>query len=396
MYLYNYSILKLDRHLEFNLPPGYAAFLWGPRQTGKSTYLRQYLADSPYIDLLHSDLYVALNTHPTRLLDFVPQNKLYDKYTPIIIDEIQRIPNLRNEVHRLIETENLSFVLCGLSARKLVRGRANLLGGRALRYQLYPLTYNEIPNFDLLRALNHGLLPRHYLSDHARNLLNSYVNDYLCQEVFAEGLVRNVPAISRFFENLAYCHGELINYQNVARDTGNPALSVKEYFQIMDDTQMGTMLRPFSIRRKRDVITRTPKFFLFDVRVANHVVGRKIMADRGVDFGRALEHFILMELQAYLSYREINQPIKFWRTRSKLECDFVVGRSGQSVIEVKGSKRVRSQDLRGLRAFVEGYSPRNAFLVCNHHLPQTTAEGIRIFFWREFLDRLWADEFDLS
>ena len=257
---------------------------------------------------------------------------------PVVIDEVQKVPAVLDEVHRLIEDAGRSFVLCGSSARKLKRGRANLLGGRAWRFELHPLSWPEIPEFDLLRALNRGLVPQHHDSANHRRALAGYVDDYLKEEVFDEGLTRNIAAFSRFFDALSFCHGELLNFSSIARDCGIDSKTVREYFQILVDTLLGVFVEPFSRRRSRIVITRAPKFYLFDVGVAGHLAGRCIERAAGPDFGRALEHFVLMELLAYRSYHERDFPVRFWRTKSGLECDFVLGRDGAIAIEVKGRR----------------------------------------------------------
>ena len=303
---------------------------------------------------------------------------------------MQKVPAILDEVHRLIEEDGLSFVLCGSSARKLRRGGANLLGGRAWRYSLHPLTRPEVPEFDLLRALNRGLIPAHYDSSGPRRTLAGYVDDYLKEEVFEEGLTRNAPAFARFFEALSFSHGELVNYSNVARDCGVTSKTVKEYFRILVDTLLGVLVEPFGRRRSRAVITKAPKFYLFDVGVAGHVTGRRIERAAGPEFGRALEHFILMEIMAYRAYRQRDFPVRFWRTKSGLECDFVLGRDGGVAIEVKGSGRVGRRELRGVRAFVDEHGPRHAMVVCNESAPRRTEDGILILPWERFLGRLWG------
>ena len=222
------------------------------------------------------------------------------------------------------------------------------------------------------------------------------MNDYLKQEVFAEGLTRNIPAFARFFESMAFSHGELTNFSNIARDVGIEQSTVREYYQILVDTHIGSFLEPFSRRRNRAIITKAPKFYLFDVGIAGRTVGRTISEDQGIDFGRALEHFVFMELKAYCTYRELDLPLRFWRTKSGLECDFVIGDEGQTVVEVKGSKRLRNEDSKGLKAFIEEYSPHNAILICNGSQSQFTSEGIHILPWQVFLERLWNDEFVLE
>ena len=380
------------RELKIELPRGQSAFLWGARKTGKSTLLQRQFPDSIRFDLLDTRLMLDFTRAPWTLGERIAAAEGAKRELPILIDEVQKAPALLDEVHRLIEAERLSFVLCGSSARKLKRGSANLLGGRAWRFALHPLTWREIPDFDLLTALNRGLVPEHHDSAHHRRALAGYVDDYLKEEVFDEGLTRNAPAFSRFFEALAFCNGEMLNYSNVARDCGVSSKTVKEYFQILVDTLLGVLVEPFSRRPSRSVITAAPKFYLFDVGVANHIAGRRIERAAGPEFGRALEHFVLMELLAYRSYRERDFPIRFWRTRSGRECDFVLGRDGDVALEVKGASRVRRAELRGLRAFVEEHRPRLAMVVCNEDAVKRTADGIWIVPWERFLERLWRDE----
>ncbi len=379
------------RTLGIRLPPGQSAFLWGARKTGKSTLLARQFPHSLRFDLLDTRLLLELTRAPWTLAERIRAFGRYGRELPIVIDEVQKVPAILDEVHRLIENEGLGFVLCGSSARKLKRGRANLLGGRAWRFALHPLTWPEVPDFDLLRAMNRGLIPQHYDSAHHRRALAGYVDDYLKEEVFEEGLTRNAPAFSRFFEALAFCHGELLNYSNVARDCGVSSKTVKEYFQILVDTLLGVLVEPFSRRRSRAVITRAPRFYLFDVGVASHMVGRRVEHAAGADFGRALEHFVLMELLAYRSYGEHDFPLRFWRTKSGLECDFVLGREGEVAIEVKGGAGVGRRELRGLRAFAEEHRPRQAIVVCNESAPRRTDDGILILPWERFLERLWGD-----
>ena len=381
---------QYTRKLRIDLPQGQSAFLWGPRKTGKSTLLRQQFPNSVRFDLLDTRLLVELTRAPWTLSERLGALDRAATANPIVIDEVQKVPAILDEVHRLIENEGLSFVLCGSSARKLKRGRANLLGGRAWRFELHPLTWPEIPEFDLLRALNRGLVPQHYDAANHRRALAGYVDDYLKEEVFDEGLTRNVAAFSRFFDALSFCHGELLNYSNVARDCGIDSKTVREYFQILVDTLLGVFLEPFSLRRSRAVITRAPKFYLFDVGVAGQLTGRLIERAAGPDFGRALKHLVLMELLAYRSYHERDFPVRFWRTKSGLECDFVLGRDGATAIEVKGSANVRPGELRAMRVYMDEHQPRSAIVVCNEDAPRRTDDGIRILPWRQFLELLWT------
>ena len=306
---------------------------------------------------------------------------------PIILDEVQKVPQLLDEVHWLMENMRLRFILCGSSARKLKRGKANLLGGRAWRYEMFPLVTAELVEPSLLNILNRGLIPTHYLQDGYAKSLKAYTQDYLKEEVFDEGLTRNIPAFSRFFDAMGFSHGELTNFSNIARDCGVDSKTVKEYYQILSDTLLGDFIEPFKKRQSRQVISRTPKFYLFDAGVAGAITRRRVVQARGVDFEKAFEHFILMELRAYNSYYDLDYGINFWRTKSGLEVDFVLG-GGEVAIEVKGTARVDSRELRPLKAFLEIYSPRKAIVVCTEK-EERIAGKIRIMPWRKFLQDLW-------
>ena len=381
-------MVTIERALRIALPARQSAFLWGPRKTGKSTYLRSAFPDSLTFDLLQTDLMLELAKRPALLRERLlatPPEKLR---SPVILDEVQKVPQLLDEVHWLIENRGLSFILCGSSARKLKRGGVNLLGGRAWRYEMHPLVSIEVGDLDLLPALNRGLVPAHYLAPGYKRSLEAYVVDYLKEEVFDEGLTRNVAAFSRFFEAMGYSHGDLTSYANIARDCGVDGKTVKEYYQILVDTLLGTFIAPWKRRQERQVIGKAPKFYLFDVGVAGALTRRRIAEERGESFGRALEHFVLMEIQAHRSYQELGYGIHFWRTKSGLEVDFVLG-DGEVAVEVKGTSRVDPSDLRSLRAFVADHRPRHAILVCNERVPRLV-EGVEVLPWREFLARLWG------
>lgn len=378
---------NLRRMLNLKLPPRQSAFLWGPRKTGKSTYLKTKFPKSVVVDFLQTDVFVEFSKRPALLREQLLAMDKAKLRQPVILDEVQKVPHILDEVHWLIENKGLRFILCGSSARKLKRGQANLLGGRAWRYELFPLVTPELAHLDLLRALNHGLIPDHYLQDHPTKSLQAYVQDYLKEEVFAEGLTRNIPAFSRFFDAMGYSHGEITNYSNIARDCGVDSKTVKEYYQILVDTLMGTLVPPFRRRHNRQVITKASKFYLFDVGVAGAIVKRRVHEARGEDFGKALEHFILMEVIAHRSYHEAEYAIQFWRTKTGLEVDFILG-NGEVAIEVKGTNRVDGRDLRSLHTFVDEYSPRQAIIVCNESKERVVGD-IRITPWRVFLRNLW-------
>jgi len=377
----------IGRLLKIELPRRQSAFLWGPRKTGKTTYLRASFPGSLTYDMLQTDLFLEFAKRPFLLREQLLAADPKQLKEPVIIDEVQKVPQLLDEIHWLIENKGFRFILCGSSARKLKRGKGNLLGGRAWRYEMHPLVSAEVVDLDLLRALNRGMIPVHYLGEDYRKSLQAYLGDYLKEEVFAEGLTRNIPAFSRFFDAMGYSHGELTNYANIARDCGVDAKTVKEYYQILVDTLLGIMIEPHKRRQERQVITKAGKFYLFDVGVAGALTQRHIPQERGEQFGKALEHFILMEILAHRAYRELGYDVNFWRAKSGLEVDFVLGR-GEVAIEVKGSNRIESADLRSLKAFIEEYHPKKAFVVCNERRSRVH-EDIHIQPWRDFLTMLW-------
>lgn len=380
--------MSLNRILTIDLPAGQSAFLWGARKTGKTTFLKNRFPNSVLIDFLKTDTYLEYLKTPSLLRERIlamDENLLSQ---PIILDEVQKVPHILDEVHWLIENRGLSFILCGSSARKLKRGHANLLGGRAWRYLMVPLTFAETTESNLLKILNQGLIPSHYQASEAncRKSLKAYLSDYLIEEVFNEGLTRNIQAFSRFFDALGHCQGEMINYANIARDCGVDAKTVREYFYILEDTLVGSMIYPYTKRKSRELITQMPRFYLFDVGVAGYLSRRVIQEEKGEQFGRAFEHFIYMELQAYNHYAEKDVEIRYWRTKAGQEVDFVLGDT--VCIEVKGSDLVKPSDLRGIAAFKEECNPEMAIVVCNEKEPRLSGD-IRIMPWRMFLEQLW-------
>ena len=377
----------IKRLLTIALPKGQSAFLWGPRKTGKTTFLRAAFPNSLTYDLLQTDLFIEFTKRPFLLREQLLAAEPRQLKDPIIMDEVQKIPQLLDEVHWLIENKGLRFILCGSSARKLKRGKANLLGGRAWRYEMHPFVSVEIENFHLLKGLNRGLIPLHYLQEEYGKSLQAYVQDYLKEEVFDEGLTRNMTAFSRFFDAMGYSNGELTNYANIARECGVDAKTVKEYYQILVDTLLGILIEPYKKRQERQVIVKAGKFYLFDVGIAGAITKRHIAEERGEQFGKAFEHFILMEIVAHRAYRELHYPVHFWRTKTGLEVDFVLG-GGEVAIEVKGTQRLDSAGLRSLKAFIQEYRPRKALVVCNERSARLH-EGIHIIPWREFLRMLW-------
>lgn len=378
---------NIVRILNITLPPKQSAFLWGPRKTGKTTYLKERFPHSLVYDFLQTDLFFEFSKKPYLLREqLLAKNAPLLNY-PVILDEVQKIPQILDEVHWLIENKGLSFILCGSSARKLKRGKANLLGGRAWRYEMFPLVSAELGNLDLLRVLNRGMIPIHYLNDNYKKALKAYTQDYLKEEVFEEGLTRNIPAFSRFFDAMGYSHGELTNYSNIARECGVDFKTVREYYQILVDTLLGTMVKPFKRRQNRQIISKASKFYLFDVGVAGAITKRYIAEEQGELFGKAFEHFIFMEIAAYNSYKELGYEINFWRTKSGLEVDFVLG-GGEVAIEVKGTSHVENKDLRSLKGFADEYSPKKVLVVCNEREERVHGD-VQIKPVRKFLADLW-------
>lgn len=364
-----------------------SCFLWGARQTGKSTLLKELFPDSPRYDLLLSVEYGRLRARPARLREELLAEPPGD--TPVVIDEVQKIPELLDEVQWLIVNRRVQFILCGSSARKLKRSGANLLGGRALRFELAPLVYPEIPDFDLRRALNNGLLPRHYSAEKPLGLMEAYVGDYLREEIAAEALTRNIPAFGRFLESAAFSNGEILNYQNIASECGVSAPTVKQYFSILEDTLIARTVPSFLKRPKRRVI-QAPRFYFFDVGLANFLLKRSAIMPRSENFGRAFEHFIYQELAAHSRYSGLHYPIAYWQTASQLEVDFILG-DHQVAVEIKGTEQVVPHHLKGLKAFREEYKTKHAIVVSLDAKPRIV-DGILILPWETFLQRLWAGE----
>ncbi len=365
---------------------GESLFLWGARQTGKSTLLKSLFKDALWFDLLKSDVFLRYEKNPVQFREVIlasGENRV------VIVDEIQKIPALLDEIHWLIVNHGVKFILSGSSPRKILRTGANLLGGRALRYELYPLSSSEIPEFNLLRALNHGLLPRHYLSESPKKLIEAYIGNYLRDEIAAEAKIRNIHAFGRFLEAAAFSNGEMVNFTNIAADCGVSAITVREYFQILEDTLIGRFVPSFQKKPKRRVI-QAPKFYYFDMGIVNHLLKRGRIEAGSETFGNAFEHFIYQELYAYSNYAGDNFSIAYWRTTSQFEVDFVLG-DHEVAIEVKGTDNVQSKHLKGLKAFSEEYEVKKQIVISNDPLDRLLGD-VMVMPWHKFLDRLWSGE----
>lgn len=378
-----YIMKIIFRQLPLNLPKGKSAFLWGPRKTGKTYWIRHHLPQATVIDLLKTDIFADFSSRPALL-----RERYSDHKNLIVIDEIQKIPSLLDEVHWLIENKGISFVLTGSSARKLKHGHANLLGGRAWRKTMCPLSYSEVEGFDLERAMTSGLLPPHFLSPQPLEDLRAYVADYLKEEIAAEALTQNIPTFSEFLRVAAISSSELVNYVNIARETGISQNNVRAYFSILEDTLLGYRLPPWKKSLNRRMIL-TEKFYLFDVGVSNYLARRQPKIG-SQEFGKSFEHFMLMELYAYKAYRQPEMPLAYWRTSTGYEVDFIAG-DKELAIEVKASRRVHEGDIRPLKALLEDGPVRTVCIVCLEDEPRKMS-GIEILPWKIFLEKLWGNK----
>lgn len=358
-------------------------FLFGPRATGKSSLIADTLGkECCIIDLLDSDFYIPISQSPARLIEYIDPSKEI-----IVIDEIQRVPELLNEVHRLIANEKYKFLLTGSSARKLKRGQSNMLAGRAWSAELFPLTSHEITDFNLDKYLRYGGLPSVYTSDDPHDELKAYVKTYLHEEIQAEAIVRKINNFNRFLTNSALSSGQILNFENVAQDAQISASTVREYFYVLQDTLIGFLVTPWLKSKKRKAIA-TAKFYFFDTGVVHTLTQTKTL-DRNSDlYGKSFEQFIAMELRAYLSYFKKDLSLSFWRSTHNHEVDFILG--DEVAIEVKSTKLVINDDLKGLRALREENKISKYYLVCQEPKGRVV-DGIHIVPWNDFLRRLWSD-----
>lgn len=386
-----------SRALRLPREPKSTFFLWGPRQSGKSSLLKATYPQALRIDLLKSEEFSQLASRPESLRERLLSH--FGKSTArrfVIIDEFQRVPALLNEVHHLIEDHGFVFSLCGSSARKLKSGHANLLGGRAVRYGLSGLTSHELgKDFDLERALNFGGLPRVYgMEDwaaEARPALEAYCADYLKEEIHAEGIVRKLPTFSRFLECAALSDGEILSWESFARDVGVSAPTIRTYFEILEETLIGSVLPAYIQRPKRRTI-ESSKFYFFDVGVVNQLAERGYIKPKSELFGKAFENWVHHELQTYLHVRQLPQKLSHWRLTTGVEVDFIVGKIA-CAIEAKASQHITSDHTKGLRELLKEYpSAKNRVVVSLEQKSRLTDDGIQILSFADFCQRLWAGE----
>lgn len=375
----------LERILQINNELDDSIFLFGARQTGKSTILRRQFPDAIYIDLLNTDMKSRLSRRPALLYEM-----LHDKAsgTLVIIDEIPEVPELLNEVHRLISERSLKFILCGSSARKLKRKGRNTLGGRALPVYLYPFVSAEIPDFDIDRAVNYGMIPSHYLAGNPLRRLAAYIEVYLKEEIKEEALVRNLGSFQRFLEVAALTNGEMINNNNIAQDCGVSATTVSSYFDILEDTLIGYRIPAFRKVMKRRLVG-TPRFYYFDVGVANHLLHRKELTRGTTEYGHAFEHLVVQELYAYLHYRHSEEELTYWRTYTGIEVDAVIG-DARVAIEIKSVEEVMPKHLKGLKAFGEEHPQSRLIIVSLDPINRRIGE-VECIYVLDFFKMLWEE-----
>ena len=363
-------------------------FLWGPRQTGKSTLLKQSFPQALWIDLLKPEEFRRYSERPELLREEVrAQKKNF-----VVIDEIQKVPSILDEVHWLHENDNINFALCGSSARKVKRGHANLLGGRGLRYELFGLSLSECsPHLNLDQLLNRGYLPRIALSEEHKKLQNSYIATYLKEEIAEESLVRRLPAFSNFLSTSALSDTETTNFSTIARDTGVSSETIKSYYDILCDTMVGRFLEPYRRRPKRRIVS-SPKFYFSDIGLVNHLTKRGTLSQGSELYGKAFENWVFHELNAYNIYCDRFADFFYWQLSSGIEVDFIVNHI-DCAIEAKSSQKVNASHLNGLRQLsIDHPETQRRIVVCNESKSRLTEDQIEILTPSDFVQKLWGQE----
>ncbi len=363
-----------------------AMFLFGGRQTGKSTLLKERFPKAVYIDLLKSDVRNRFKQHPEEFRESLLR---YPPETLVIVDEIQKVPDLLDEVHWLMVEKGLWFILSGSSARKIKKSGANNLGGRAIPETLFPLVSAEIPDFDLERAVQNGMIPRHYMVANARNRMRAYIDLYLKEEIIEEALVQNVDEFVRFMEVAAIMDGEILNYENVASDCEVSANTVKAYYKILVDTLLG-----FEVPAYRKVIKRklykSPRFYYFDVGIANHLTKRYHLAPKTPEYGHAFEHLIMQEIVAYLGYTNSDEELTYWHTYENLEVDAVIG-DARVAIEIKSKEHIDHDDKKGVTEFAKEHPDTKQIIVSKDRISRRSGD-VDLYYVTDFFKALWAGE----
>jgi uncharacterized protein len=363
-----------------------AMFLFGARQVGKSTLLQERFKDAVYYDLLIPSVRRSFKRNPDLFREALSSKPAG---TLVIVDEIQKVPELLDLVHWLMVNRKLRFILSGSSARKLKKSGANTLGGRAQPRTLFPLVWKEVTDFQIDRAVQNGMIPRHYLAEDATDRIEAYVKVYLDEEIRDEAAVQDIDAFERFMEVAAISDGEMLNYSNIAADCGVSAKTVKSYYQILYDTLLGYEIPAYRKVVKRQVV-QAPKFYYFDVGLANYLMGRYSLRRGTDDYGHAFEHFVMQEIIAYRGYFRRREEISYWHTYNNQEVDAVIG-DAKVAIEIKSGEQVKASHKKGLKAFKEEHPECRLILVSLDPITRVSGD-IEIINISDFLKMLWNGE----
>ncbi len=380
--MYIKRILDLKKHLEQK-----SVLLLGPRRTGKSSFINNQIKPDAYFNLLETETFSHFAYDKTLLHKAIKNGKKI-----ICIDEVQKLPSIMDEVHSIIESnKNIRFILTGSSAKNLKKSHTSLMAGRARQISFFPFVYSEIKNhkFDLKRFLQFGGLPDAYLSNDPWNELKDYAGIYLTEEIQASSFARKIENYSRFLEFAAKSSGQILNFESLANDSFIPARTIKDYYQLLEETLIGYNLPAFRKASSRKEVS-TNKFYFFDTGVLNSFMKRKTLNEKSKEFGDLFEHFIFLELKAYQLQTRADWNLEFWSTYKETEVDFILG-GGEIIIEVKSANKVKSEFLDGLKKYREIYPNKEAYLVCNVS-EKSEIQGIQIYPWQDFLSELWANE----
>ncbi len=375
-------------------------FLFGPRQTGKSTWLKSTYPEATYINLLSQEVFQDYLLKTDSLASDIYLAKKKNKSKIIIIDEVQKIPELLDEVHNQIElNKDFRFILTGSSSRKLKRAGTNLLGGRASWQNFFPLVYPELQHDikttkDLEKRLATGGLPSVFSSSDYIQDLKDYLQLYLQEEVKAEGLVRNYQAFHQFLLTASLSNSGQINFSKIGSDAQVPQRTVYDYFQILQDTLVGFMLPPFTETISRKAMTSS-KFYFFDTGVSNIIKKRTQIFSGTIEFGESFEHFIVTEVKAYISYKNKDAEIFYWRSTSKHEVDLIIRLNNQIfAIEIKSKDKLTAKDYLGLQAFAEDFPKTKKYIVTSNGRRSINVDNkIEVIPVFDFLKALWSEEF---
>ena len=370
--------LDIKKHLEQK-----SVLLLGPRRTGKSLFIQQQVKPDLYFNLLETETFSKFAYDPGQLKELIKAD-----HQIICIDEIQKLPNLMDEVHSLIETnKKLRFILTGSSAKNLKKSHTSLMAGRARQINFFPFTYQEVKNhhFNLEKFLLYGGLPDAYLSTDPWEELKDYAGIYLTEEIQSQAFVRKIENYSRFLAFSAYSSGQILNFESLANDAFIPARTIKDYYQLLEETLIGYNLKPFKKKGSRKEVS-TSKFYFFDTGVLNSFIKRKSLTIKTPEFGELFEHFIFQELKAYQLSTRADWELEFWRTHKQDEVDFILNK-GEIIIETKSTTHPSNEHFKSIKKFKNEFKCKRALLICR--APQKKVmDEIEIYPWELFLNEL--------